>query len=120
MNENQDTTYLLFVLSDIRKKSGVGAKPMLSELADAIAEKLDAVFCVIEVLCEQERRGMEEALENSKRSSQDDDASKMSFWSTKANRHGHALSILKAVKGGVTIGRIPRSDQVSPAQRPLP
>lgn len=33
--------YLLSVIADIRLKTGVGAKPMLSELADAIVEKIN-------------------------------------------------------------------------------
>lgn len=33
-------TSLLTVIADIREKTGVGGKPMLDELADAIAEKL--------------------------------------------------------------------------------
>lgn len=35
-------TTLYSVIADIREKSGVGVKPMLSELADAIAEKIAA------------------------------------------------------------------------------
>lgn len=33
---------LLMVITDIREKSGVGGKPMLSELADAIKERIEA------------------------------------------------------------------------------
>lgn len=35
-----DYSNLLAVITDIREKSGVGGKPMLSELADAIAERV--------------------------------------------------------------------------------
>lgn len=33
-------TTLITIIADIREKSGVGSKPMLSELADAIAERI--------------------------------------------------------------------------------
>ena len=39
-----DEFTLLGVLADIRCKSGVGMKPMLSELADSISDKLDRVW----------------------------------------------------------------------------
>jgi len=35
-----DQTFLLNVLADIRQKTGVGSKPMLSELADVLAAKI--------------------------------------------------------------------------------
>ena len=35
-----DYSNLLSVITDIRERSGVGSKPMLSELADAIAERI--------------------------------------------------------------------------------
>lgn len=39
-----DTDYLLNVIADIREKTGLGHKPMLSELADAIASKIDTTY----------------------------------------------------------------------------
>lgn len=41
-DNREDTTYLISVLTDIREKTGVGSKPMLSELADAIVQKYAA------------------------------------------------------------------------------
>lgn len=40
--DERDVTNLLNVIADIREKSGVGARPMLSELADAIAASLQS------------------------------------------------------------------------------
>lgn len=39
---NSDYAHLISIIADIRMKSGVGAKPMLDELADAIAERITA------------------------------------------------------------------------------
>lgn len=38
--ELRGTTHLIAIIADIREKSGVGAKPMLDELADAIAAEI--------------------------------------------------------------------------------
>lgn len=38
--EARETANLIGIISDIRQKSGIGAKPMLGELADAIAERI--------------------------------------------------------------------------------
>jgi len=38
--DERDATNLLSVIADIREKSGLGAKPMLSELADAVARAI--------------------------------------------------------------------------------
>jgi len=54
LSETEDNT-LLSYLADIRQKSGVGIKPMLSELADAIATALS------EARATGRREGMEEA-----------------------------------------------------------
>lgn len=54
ISETEDNT-LLSYLADIRQKSGVGIKPMLSELADAIATALS------EARATGRREGMEEA-----------------------------------------------------------
>lgn len=40
----QDDTTLISIIADIRDKSGVGAKPMLGELADAIALVIDQAY----------------------------------------------------------------------------
>lgn len=39
---SESSDYLLSIIADIRMKCGVGAKPMLSELADVIAAKIEA------------------------------------------------------------------------------
>ena len=38
------TNTLLFIIADIRMKSGVGDKPMLTDLADVIADKIKAAL----------------------------------------------------------------------------
>lgn len=43
LRSEPDELNLLSVLADIRQKTGVGNKPMLSELADVLAEKLKKV-----------------------------------------------------------------------------
>lgn len=51
--EREATTNLISIIADIRMKSGVGAKPMLGELADAIADRVE----------ESHREGMKRAAE---------------------------------------------------------
>ena len=41
--EDRDASTLITVIADIREKTGVGVKPMLSELADAIAAREGAL-----------------------------------------------------------------------------
>jgi hypothetical protein len=41
-----DTNTLLFIIADIRIKSGVGDQPMLTDLADVIADKIKATGTV--------------------------------------------------------------------------
>jgi len=40
---DDETMFLIQVIGDIRRKTGVGDKPMLSELADAIVNKYQGV-----------------------------------------------------------------------------
>jgi|GEM_PF-2329302 len=47
----RETANLISIIADIREKSGVGVKPMLGDLADAIAAEMG----------ERERRGIEKA-----------------------------------------------------------
>lgn len=54
LSETEDNT-LLSYLADIRQKSGVGVKPMLSELSDAIATAIS------EARATGRREGMEES-----------------------------------------------------------
>lgn len=54
--EARETANLIGIIADIRQKSGVGAKPMLGELADAIAERI----------AKAEREGMKRAAEIAK------------------------------------------------------
>jgi hypothetical protein len=52
-NPNDDRyANLISVISDIRKKSGVGGKPMLSELADAIQTRINGLQTEVEA-CER-------------------------------------------------------------------
>lgn len=50
-----DTTYLIQVIADIREKSGVGDKPMLSELADTIKRNMDnEEKCMATIIAERD------------------------------------------------------------------
>jgi hypothetical protein len=40
-NPPYDYYYLLYIIAEIREKTGVGDKPMLSELADAIVNAMN-------------------------------------------------------------------------------
>lgn len=110
----KDNTQLLLILADIREKSGVGQKPMLTELGDAIAQSIDMPFQVIRILREQERKLMHEAEAKMLHFAQEEDGVQTSFWSTKASRHQHAFSILNSAENGLLIGRIPASKGPTP------
>jgi hypothetical protein len=61
--DERDTTHLLSVIADIREKTGVGAKPMLSELADVIAARIEASPApVSEATHRHKKRGTEYVL----------------------------------------------------------
>lgn len=54
---NSDYAHLISIIADIRMKSGVGANPMLSELADAIADRISASRAECEGLLETDYFG---------------------------------------------------------------